>query len=781
MSRIPIPSPYNFVPLSDRVFFPPWAAQVSHDIPFSDGISGWFDIEVEALTPIYIRNGTDLRGQTDKERQERMNNLEWLSFFRIKNGPFAIPGTEIKGMLRNVVEIATFSIMPQIDKRRYGYRDLNNEDPEFYRGRMSGGNKPNGFYPLAKPGWLHLKHDDSFEIFPCEMARVEQVDLECFAGANPQEEEGFLGSIRREEKNAREASRKYKEWEQKRKSRRIQFDIGKPSEHTVKLLYKRAINIGNGNTTGTLVFTGQPVNRQEYDRGCWWNPDKRKHMEFVFYARKPAAIPVSSEVADDFKFIHSDERDKSKDNDDLTFLKSQYEITKDGIPVFYLSDNTGKVTAIGLALMFRLPYNTTADQLASKQQTERDNKKDLDFAETLFGRTSESDSLKGRIQIETLLDQNETCHPFPNAVEVVLNSPKPTYYPNYLNQPSEKHFDLDSNGALPEDTLHYATWLDDGSNGRATAQIRGWKRYICREDGDFQTKDSNPSKNKKITTKFIPLEKGCKFRGRIHFHNLRKAEIGALLWALTWGNNNSLRHRLGMAKPYGFGHVKVTFPKTQPDKPSHHIFGWSDKIQIPTDDSSWETFRAECIDSFRKLMDNWCTDAERKLGKWEDTPQIRALIKLATPVRNPDKDWHHPVEYPPNPQAFAKYKKDRLALLPVLELSAYSTENKPAKPSVSSAGSASKPQPPPKPLPDLTGQLRQVSFKHRLILPKNKTESVFFCLKVDKERYDARLDNPQRTDVCDTLKIGDSFKLYVVGSENGVYILAEKLPSEAGD
>ena len=35
-----IPSPYNFAPLADQVFHPDWRTQISHDMPFSDGVSG---------------------------------------------------------------------------------------------------------------------------------------------------------------------------------------------------------------------------------------------------------------------------------------------------------------------------------------------------------------------------------------------------------------------------------------------------------------------------------------------------------------------------------------------------------------------------------------------------------------------------------------------------------------------------------------------------------------------------------------------------------------------
>ena len=41
-----IKAPFNFVPLSDKIFFPEWADQISQDIPFSDGLSGTIELKI---------------------------------------------------------------------------------------------------------------------------------------------------------------------------------------------------------------------------------------------------------------------------------------------------------------------------------------------------------------------------------------------------------------------------------------------------------------------------------------------------------------------------------------------------------------------------------------------------------------------------------------------------------------------------------------------------------------------------------------------------------------
>lgn len=49
-----IDAPYNFVPLSPHVFLPEWGLRVSHDIPFSDGLSGELYYTVQAETPLLV-------------------------------------------------------------------------------------------------------------------------------------------------------------------------------------------------------------------------------------------------------------------------------------------------------------------------------------------------------------------------------------------------------------------------------------------------------------------------------------------------------------------------------------------------------------------------------------------------------------------------------------------------------------------------------------------------------------------------------------------------------
>lgn len=105
---MPVRAPYAFVPLSDKVFFPDWADLVSHDVPFKDGWCGEVEIEINTVTPLVV----------GAERNRLSNGGGDVRPFCLPGGPYAIPGSSLQGMIRNVLEIATFGrIGPFMDKR----------------------------------------------------------------------------------------------------------------------------------------------------------------------------------------------------------------------------------------------------------------------------------------------------------------------------------------------------------------------------------------------------------------------------------------------------------------------------------------------------------------------------------------------------------------------------------------------------------------------------------------------------------------------------------------
>lgn len=88
-------APYNFVPLSDKIYYPDWSDFVSIDIPFSDGKSGKIEYTLKAQTPIFVRNGQAQNESVDSQ-------------FSNYDNKYFIPATTVKGCIRNALTIISF-------------------------------------------------------------------------------------------------------------------------------------------------------------------------------------------------------------------------------------------------------------------------------------------------------------------------------------------------------------------------------------------------------------------------------------------------------------------------------------------------------------------------------------------------------------------------------------------------------------------------------------------------------------------------------------------------
>lgn len=493
-------SPYRFVEAATEVFLPEWAAQVSHDKPFEDGLSGYLDLNIEALTPLFTRDdGAD------------------PSVFLNLDGQYFIKGTSVRGMLRNVMAIASMGKLSQVDDRRFGVRDIAKSQTPYLQMIR----KDNTDAVCA--GWLERSVDDEgqrhYKLYPCQMARVSYEQLTKL-------QTGWKA-------NERFASDKYKTW---KLSRDYKASISQGR-------YYMSAQLNAGSTPGTLVFTG--------DTGAQRNAKK---ADYFFYDEKAVPLEVSEEVFEQFEQAHSASQQRSdlgvdgqEPNEIWGYWRPELFAGK-RVPVFYLSNEGGNnVTHIGLAKMFRVPSDIGVhDAIKNIAPAHFDRRPDLPAL--IFGYIPGEDrldsgelALKGRVSFSSakLVEGAEVL----SARSVVLSSPKPSFALAYLKQSLK--------------APHYNMWLPDARIRAQQRQAAGWKRYPARaEVSEPQKKIDN---DRQYTT-FKPLDKGARFEQRVWFHNLKPCELGALLWCVDFGGLiEKPVHRLGMAKPYGFGEVRLSY------------------------------------------------------------------------------------------------------------------------------------------------------------------------------------------------------------------------------
>ncbi|SET68892.1 CRISPR-associated protein [Nitrosomonas marina] len=557
-----ITAPYNFVPLSGDVFIPDWHKEVSHDMPFRDGYCGTIDFEIEAHTPI-------LPGQKKGETIEH---------FELPDEHLAIPGSTLRGMVRSVLEIASFGKMRLVDDRKLGVRDL---QASFYINKFTDNEGKKKFKPKTKTGWLKYLNNQ-WCITPCSHARIKQEAITEYLKKNKK-----LWVDTKDTKNLPSAEMKYKRWLNAEKELKISFKPGKKDFHLHsqgKRLYYQKIDdfCNSGTECGYIVFTGQP--------------GPRKYMEFIFFADREEKIKIEDSVVRDFLLLNDSEKNKKQNTQSHYQYLKQLNFDGKGIPVFYLMEDD-KVKAIGLSQLFKLPYTNSVGNLIENCNPRHCSENEFDLAELIFGTTNEDGQhgLKGRISFSHARS-TKAAHEYQKLDRgTVLGTPKPTYYPNYIAQ--------NGDGRLEKDQP-YKTYMDND------AQISGWKRYPVREK--YFVSESKKDQEK-VKSHIKPVKAGVIYKGKLRFHNLKKEELGALLWAMTWGGDDSCRHAIGMGKPFGLGQISINVcNKDMPDV----IANWPGN-NLPN--------LKELTECFENMM-------KQRISGWRDTQQIKQLIEMAKPV-----------------------------------------------------------------------------------------------------------------------------------------------------
>lgn len=511
-------APYNFVPLTDKVYFPKWAKNLSHDVPFSDGISGTIELEIVARSPIFVRNG---HTNEDNERA----TIDYKSFSRTSDGRYFIPATSIKGSIRSIVEIMSSGKMRLDENQKFAQREWGNDklyslkgkQDKFKCGWLKWDAKESVYYieDCGKPYRIaHTKLDDYFksqgkgrDLFRNKFSRLSGFDLTV-------DEVEYENNIY----DPKSAAYKYA-LTKGVNLRNLKFETD--SDYVTSR--RSAVKIcEEGDLEGCIVFTGQP-NQWVDPRPQTKTSDAGKFYDFVFKNSVENKHCISEIEFKKYESIYS------KSPDWKLWIDK---INGDGIPVFFRLNEQKKIQDWGLAFLYKLPYDKTPYETLPSDHHEDD----YDLADCIFG-SIKSNGVKGRVYFGNAFwkkQEGESDDPRGTEVRLVLSSPKASYYPIYVKQRG-------NNGIVTQ----YKTYND--------GVISGWKRYPIR-NGVWGTSTGLD----KLDTILYPLKENTHFVSVIKFHNLKTVELGALLSALSFHSDKNCFHQLGQGKPFGYGKVEIS-------------------------------------------------------------------------------------------------------------------------------------------------------------------------------------------------------------------------------
>lgn len=411
-----ITAPYNFVPLNKHVYLPDWADQISHDIPFEDGEDGYIEVTWENVSPLCIRDAsTGDDGYSMHVKQSDGSRLYFL------------PGSSLRGMLRNTLNILAFGKMEQYDNRFFGYRIFDTQ--------KTLGVKYQKEMAKVEFGWLHKdeSEDEKYVLYPCK--------------------DGFDKIL------IEDVSEKYPGYDEKKTSwERNEFINGKAGCYFPK--YNR------DGKTYCIFATGQMRNRRDPAKS-------KKHELLISLPDKSQPINLDKKTIKSFFAVYEPSPH---------FEKYQKLLEKGtDIPVSYISDGQGKngIAAIGMGRMFRYPYKYDVSSLIEKEQPGCQSGK-RDLCETIFGWIGNENSAKGRVQICNALMANTIQENELVEIAGVLGTPKASFYPLYLKQSVPEYQTYESDDACIAGRKRYrihdgdsVTNLPEGNgNGNVTSTLK---------------------------------------------------------------------------------------------------------------------------------------------------------------------------------------------------------------------------------------------------------------------------------------------------------------------
>lgn len=570
-------APYNYVPVNEKVI----ETNAPKDLDRYSGYSGYIELEIENLTPLYIRDTYTLEEEKKRNKSEENKSKEkeakWENpgFFS-PSGVKAIPGSSLRGMIRNLVEIVSFSRMEFVDDtalyyrtmadkcksvkdnylERMGKREKNQKDPEY---RFSAG-------------------------YLCKVGKTYYI---------------------------RPARKDYDNKEYTRIAKN-------PDYHNFNHYWQQ---------DGSCIVASGPAPKKKIQDWLIAPPEKNRDKD----------IKLSPKDLRDYK----SDKLRKEECDLLRKLeaKERKPNSRRMVPCFYIKwkDNKGEDrVSFGHTAYFRLPYELSIrDHIPPCHNEDK-----WDYASSIFGNTKHG----GRVFFEDAKmisgnGQYQETHP------KVLANPKPTSFHLYLEQ-----------GNLCLNELKH--WGSYPLEGRKEGLIRGHKLYwhrITPENDEYGWKatDTDYNKNPSLYTSFMPIKKGCRFKGRVRFENLTDVELGALMFVLKLPSD--CVHKLGMGKPLGLGSVKIS-PRlviTDRNKGNSLKPGRYGKL---FEDAEWYLPAEEARIDFKKIFAEAILreiDAPLSSDLWKNPrmQELRAMLHF-NEQKMSDEKWLDATKYIEDPSKF---------------------------------------------------------------------------------------------------------------------------------
>lgn len=524
-------NPYNFISHGEKAIKNKTKEKGNH---FGDDklLTGVINCVLKTKTPIFIPNITNddafglvkiesVKTEESKEakREEKHKSFDFFSYNDLsgKNTKYnpkepIIPGSSIRGVIRSAFEALTDSCLMTYDK------------PVTLREAET-----------KVPGILEYENG-SWKLYEAEKLMIKTGICD--------RDEGAQYKIEKDEKNNR-----YIVLNEKRKYTGDEIMFGEVDIYRKNVPCKLAKNIGSGEYSGILLL-GEPFGiKKHHDSIFTYNDKPKKEVE----GDLTRAIEGLTEVLRVYK-------DPAVNKNLIKGHNGYRHYSLNGkvkYPVWY--KKIGNRLYLSPACISRTACYTTIPDLLQKHggYDACKNYEKVCAACELFGMVGDNSALGSKIRFSDakLTDESKNKNEYYDIEPVTLDemsSPKPAAVEFYTKRP---------NGNI-------SIWnYDDCCANNNCIEILGRKFYWHSENyNKYYKKAIKP--NKRNTT-IRTVTKDIEFQFNIYYEKITEDELQKLLWVLTIGENEingKMCHKIGGAKPLGFGSVKIKVNKVKKRK-----------------------------------------------------------------------------------------------------------------------------------------------------------------------------------------------------------------------
>ena len=500
--------PYNFVSLKDK------NDVVDRGERKLGTNTGKLVCKLVNKTPLFIMG--------ESEQDNKGHTKEW---FCREKGITIIPGSSLKGVIRNIIDVLTNSV-------------IRNVEDEKLEQRMGAGKFESVF------GIIESLPENGKNGVIVEAERIKVKTKEKIKNSNKSNDYG------------KEFSKKYNEKDGLIEKVNLKDSIYNLKETEIKI--KPGVTTVEKLITNSGEYKKYVIDDENGVQGVLWfsSPIFGKiHEKLLIPKKNGRKFEFSKEEYEDFKYIIKQRAERIKNGKDINSSTFYYDKNLEkGDPLLFEVKDGKMAEHLVFSEIPRLRYKFSPLDLVPEEFRPSDSLKKLSFSERLFGTTGDTTkkdeekkdelvALSGRVFFEDAKNYKPEMIDNGNPVTLkAFGEPHPTLTTFYLDN-IEKNYN-ENKGVSIRGRKFY--WHHKEKIGKPFSE---YKKSV------EMPKDKNGQNKFAYNSSLELMDINNEFEFNVNFENLTDEELGVLIYAIEL--EDGLLHKIGKGKAFGLGSCKI--------------------------------------------------------------------------------------------------------------------------------------------------------------------------------------------------------------------------------